>query len=90
MKLTIDGVEIEADEGQTIIEAAAAAGIEIPTLCHTPGLDPVGVCRMCVAGREIDLEPGDTVVVEPGEVHSMQNTGTVEVNYLVVCRKWLR
>jgi len=48
MKLTIDGVEIEADEGQTIFEAAASAGIEIPTLCHTPGLDPVGVCRMCV------------------------------------------
>ena len=48
MKLTIDGIEIEADEGATIFEAAASAGIEIPTLCHTPGLDPVGVCRMCV------------------------------------------
>ena len=48
MKLTIDGIEIEADEGQTIFEAAAAVGIEIPTLCHSPGLDPVGVCRMCV------------------------------------------
>jgi len=48
MKLTIDGIEIEADEGSTIFEAAAAAGIEIPVLCHTPDLDPVGVCRMCV------------------------------------------
>lgn len=48
MKLTIDGVEVEAAEGATILEAAAGAGIEIPVLCHAPGLDPVGVCRMCV------------------------------------------
>jgi formate dehydrogenase major subunit len=48
MKLSIDGIAIEAEEGQTILDAARAAGIEIPVLCHEPGLDPVGVCRMCV------------------------------------------
>jgi formate dehydrogenase major subunit len=48
MKLRIDGMELEAHEGQTIFEAAQSAGIEIPVLCHSPGLDPVGVCRMCV------------------------------------------
>jgi formate dehydrogenase major subunit len=48
MKLRIDGREIDAFEGQTIFEAASDAGIEIPTLCHSPGLDPVGVCRLCV------------------------------------------
>ena len=48
MKITVDGIEIEALEGQTIYEAAEASGIEIPTLCHTPGLEPVGVCRLCV------------------------------------------
>ena len=48
MKITVDGIEIDALEGQTIYEAADASGIEIPTLCHTPGLEPVGVCRMCV------------------------------------------
>lgn len=48
MKLRIDGLELEAQEGQTILEAAREAGIEIPVLCHSPGLDPVGVCRMCV------------------------------------------
>ncbi len=48
MKLTIDGLEVDAGEGQTIFEAAQDAGIEIPTLCHSPGLDPVGVCRLCV------------------------------------------
>ena len=48
------GVEIEAESGQTILEAAEAAGIWIPRLCHMPGLEPFGGCRVCtvtVAGR---------------------------------------
>ena len=48
MKIRIDDVEVPAREGQTILEAATEAGIEIPVLCHSPGLDPVGVCRLCV------------------------------------------
>ena len=49
MKLTIDGIEIEADaRPDDLSRRPPKTGIEIPTLCHTPGLDPVGVCRMCV------------------------------------------
>jgi formate dehydrogenase major subunit len=50
--LTIDGRDITAAEGTTIWEAARLAGIEIPALCHDPGLEPVGVCRICCV--EID------------------------------------
>jgi formate dehydrogenase major subunit len=46
--LTIDGREVTAPEGATIWQAAKAAGIEIPVLCHNERFDPVGVCRMCV------------------------------------------
>lgn len=52
MKLTINGREITAAPGQTIYEAAASAGIEIPTLCHHPDLTPVGSCRLCLV--EVD------------------------------------
>jgi formate dehydrogenase major subunit len=45
---TIDGREVTAPEGATIWEAAKAAGIDIPVLCHDERYDPVGVCRMCV------------------------------------------
>src|SRR6516162_4026756 len=45
---TIDGREVTAPEGATIWEAAKAAGIDIPVLCHNDRFDPVGVCRMCV------------------------------------------
>ena len=48
MKLRIDGVDVSAHEGETILDAARSAGIDIPVLCHSAGLDPVGVCRMCV------------------------------------------
>jgi formate dehydrogenase major subunit len=46
--LTIDGREVTAAEGSTIFQAATAAGIDIPVLCHDERYDPVGVCRMCV------------------------------------------
>jgi [NiFe] hydrogenase diaphorase moiety small subunit len=42
-----DGQEIEAARGQTIIEAADAAGLYVPRLCHKPGLEPFGACRLC-------------------------------------------
>jgi [NiFe] hydrogenase diaphorase moiety small subunit len=43
----IDGVEIKASANQTILEAADAAGVYIPRLCHMKGLTPHGSCRVC-------------------------------------------
>lgn len=48
MNLTINGQSVTVAPGTTIYDAAKAAGIEIPVLCHHPKLEPVGVCRMCV------------------------------------------
>jgi NADH-quinone oxidoreductase subunit G len=45
--LTIDGREITVAEGTNLVEAAAAAGIEVPTYCYHPGLSVVGQCRIC-------------------------------------------
>ena len=44
---TIDDVEVEGTPGQTILEAAEAAGIYIPRLCAHPELHPFGACRVC-------------------------------------------
>lgn len=46
--ITIDGQEIPFTAKQTIMDAALAAGIYIPHLCHYPGLPPSGNCRLCV------------------------------------------
>jgi predicted molibdopterin-dependent oxidoreductase YjgC len=46
--LTIDGIEIQAPAGTTVLKAARDAGIYIPTLCHDPELTRPGSCRICV------------------------------------------
>jgi len=51
-KLNIDGQEIIAVDGMTVLDAALANDIYIPHLCHHPDLKPVGACRLC--GVEID------------------------------------
>lgn len=48
INLTIDGKEIAAASGSTVLEAARSGGIEIPTLCHDPRIKPFGACRLCI------------------------------------------
>ena len=50
--LQIDGREVEAKEGMTILEAAQSVGISIPTLCHHDKLEPYGACRICTVEIE--------------------------------------
>ncbi|MDA1138575.1 MAG: cyclic nucleotide-binding domain-containing protein [Planctomycetota bacterium] len=48
LRLTIDDKEVSVPPGTTIYDAAKGNGVDIPIVCHMPGLDPVAVCRMCV------------------------------------------
>ncbi|MCA2990030.1 2Fe-2S iron-sulfur cluster-binding protein [Gemmatimonas sp.] len=51
---TLDGHDIPFDEGQSVLDAALAAGLFIPFLCHKPGYEAHGSCRVCmvrVGGR---------------------------------------
>lgn len=48
IKLNIDGREIKAEDGQTILQAARENCIDIPTLCHNEALEPYGACRLCI------------------------------------------
>jgi len=45
--LSIDGQEIPFEDGQTIMQAAAAANVYIPHLCHHPEFTPHGSCKLC-------------------------------------------
>ncbi|MCY3824293.1 MAG: formate dehydrogenase subunit alpha [Nitrospinae bacterium] len=68
--IRIDGREIKSRAGATIWEAAQSMGVEIPRLCHQPGMEPVGVCRVCA----VEVEGARTLVpachrkIEPGMV----------------------
>ena len=50
--ITINGREVPASAGMTVLEAATAAGISIPTLCFHPDLQPQGACRVCLVEIE--------------------------------------
>jgi len=67
-QVTINGDDIEVDEGTTILEAAAQLGYDIPHFCYHPALSAPANCRMClveVEGNQ-DLEPSCRSPVQDG------------------------
>ena len=70
VKLVIDGRKIEAAPGETILEAALAHGITIPSLCHERRLAPFGACRLCLVQVEgaRNLPPACATAVSDGMV----------------------
>jgi len=58
--IQIDGKEVKAAAGATILEAARSIGVSIPTLCHHEKLEPYGGCRICSV--EVDSRGRTSVV----------------------------
>ena len=52
VKITINGQKIETQENNTILQAAASAGIRIPTLCYLKDVNEIGACRVCAVEVE--------------------------------------
>lgn len=46
--MTLNGREVQAEQGETIFEVADREGVHIPTLCHHVGVEPGSVCRLCL------------------------------------------
>jgi bidirectional [NiFe] hydrogenase diaphorase subunit len=80
--LEIDGKSVTAPEGSTVLQAAKAAGINIPTLCHDDRLEEYGACRMCMV--EIETKSGRKRLVAscvyPAEEGLKVQTSTEKVN----------
>ncbi len=68
--ITIDGVDVQAPVDETILEAAAKQGTEVPTLCYLETLTAASACRLCVVEVEDArvLAPGCSRQVEAGMV----------------------
>lgn len=68
--LVIDGKTVRVAPGSTVLEAAAAAGVDIPHLCHHPAFPPAGSCRLCAVEIEglPKLEPACSTAVREGMV----------------------
>jgi NADH dehydrogenase/NADH:ubiquinone oxidoreductase subunit G len=70
VKIVLNGTEVSAGDGLTILHVAEREGVEIPTLCHSPDLSPAGVCRVCV----VEVEGSKALV---GSCHTPVREGMV-------------
>ncbi|GAA3237146.1 NADH-quinone oxidoreductase subunit G [Dactylosporangium siamense] len=79
VKLTIDGIEVEAPKGALVIRAAEQIGISIPRFCDHPLLAPAGACRQCLVDVEGQRKPvaSCTQPVAEGMVVRTQMTSEV-------------
>ncbi|MEO6059184.1 MAG: 2Fe-2S iron-sulfur cluster-binding protein, partial [Candidatus Limnocylindria bacterium] len=86
VSVTIDGEQVEAEEGQTILQACRVLGIDVPTLCYEPKLAAFGACRICV----VEVEGQETTpiscgtFVEPGMVITTHSERLVENRRMVL------
>lgn len=83
VKFRIDGREVEAEHGMTVLEAALANDIYIPHLCFREGIEPFGGCRLCLVendeGRlvtacETPVEDGANFVSESERINNIRRT----------------
>ena len=58
VNVTIDGKTVSVEEHTTILDAAKAAGVNIPTLCYLKDINEIGACRVCV----VEIEGIDQLV----------------------------
>jgi predicted molibdopterin-dependent oxidoreductase YjgC len=82
VKLAIDGRDVLAPEGCTILQAAKSAGIRIPTLCFHERLKPIGSCGLCVvevdgntapvSSCETPVSAGMSVTTQSDRLHSIR------------------
>ncbi|HUK85701.1 MAG TPA: Coenzyme F420 hydrogenase/dehydrogenase, beta subunit C-terminal domain [Candidatus Acidoferrum sp.] len=87
--LKIDGQEVTASEGSTILDAAKGIGINIPTLCYHKALSPFGSCRLCSV-EIVDKRGRSRIVtscnypVEEGLVVYTKSEKTIKVRKLLL------
>ena len=78
--LSIDGRTISVPDGATILDAARRLGIDVPTLCHHPGLPIVGNCRLCLVSVEgmSKLAPACAIAAADGMTVATESGAAVE------------
>ena len=68
IQLTVNGRSVELPDGATLLDAAHAAGVHVPTLCYHPRLPSHAVCRMCLVDVGGRAQPACVTRARPGDV----------------------
>src|SRR5512133_4042167 len=80
--ITIDGRRVGITPGQSVLEVARAAGVQIPSLCYLEKCGPLNTCQVCLVKIDgkmvpscgIKVHPGMVIESETGEVHEARRT----------------
>ena len=87
-QLTIDGKQITAPEGATILQVARENGIDIPTFCHHEALEPWGACRLCIVevdeGSRTRLVTSCNFPVQEGLAVTTKNKSIVAIRRMII------
>ena len=88
IEMTIDGLEVQVEEGSSILDVAQFYGIPIPTLCHCDGLTDYGACRLCVVeigkGDKTKLVSSCTYPAEKGLIVRTNSKRVVQARKMLV------
>ncbi|MDH7487888.1 MAG: 2Fe-2S iron-sulfur cluster-binding protein [Anaerolineae bacterium] len=86
VNIKINGQQIQARAGVTLLEAAKEAGIDIPTLCHHPALANIGACRVCLVevAKQRTLQPACTFPISEGMEVETESPKAVEARKFVL------
>ena len=92
--MSINGQEVKAAKGMTVLEAARMADIDIPTLCYHEGLTPYGGCRLCTVeikkGNRSRLVTSCVYPAEEGLEVQTESEPVVEIRKMLLEMMWRR
>jgi bidirectional [NiFe] hydrogenase diaphorase subunit len=92
VSLTINDIEVKAEEGMTILQAARSIGIDIPTLCSHEKLAPYGACRLCTVeikrGNKSQLVASCVQPVEDGLIVDTESEPVAKGRRMLLALLW--
>lgn len=92
--LIIDDVEVKAESGMTILQAARSAGNDVPTLCSHEKLAAYGACRLCtvevIRGRQSQLVASCVCPVEDGLIVNTESEPVIRGRKMLLELLWAR
>lgn len=92
--LTVNDIEVKANKGMMVLQAARTAGIDIPTLCSHEQLAPYGACRLCtveiIRGQESQLVASCVYPVEEGLIVNTETEPVIRGRKMLLKLLWAR
>jgi len=81
IQIEIDGMTVTTEEGRTLVDVAAEAGVYIPTLCYIKGQPCLGTCRVCSVKVNGSVAAACTVRVSDGLAVEVDEPETTDMPF---------